>query len=476
VRVVALAHPPAGYTVGHVPGDLLDLILLVLIAAFAVSGYRQGFIVGVLSFAGFLGGSAIGAAFGPGISRALSHSQTGQAVTAVVVLIVTAVLGMALGSTIGVAVRSRVTWRPATLVDAIGGAAVGGLSFLLIAWFFGSAIAYSSLPSIFPVLSRQVNNSALLRGVDKLMPAAATGAFSDFRRVLETGPYAQVFGALGAEIPLAVAPPNSAVLSSPGLAAARGSIVKVMGVAPSCSEQIEGSGFVYAPDHVLTNAHVVAGVTEGPDVFTSQGELSARVVLYDPQRDVAVLYVPGLDATPLNFAAQAATGADAIVAGYPVQRPARPDRNRRGGHRPRHLPERGGDPADLRDQGGSRARQLRRPPAHTVRQRLRRGVRRRHLGPRHGIRADRGRGSQRRQQRGECHLWRLHPGMRLGQLGRRPGPARLEAARQPAGSRRARRSSAGVAALRPSRSITSASPAARRASWAAPIPCGGAAA
>jgi S1-C subfamily serine protease len=300
---------------------VLDLILLVFIAAFAVSGYRQGFIVGVLSFAGFIGGGAIGAAFGPGISRALSHSLTGQAVTAVVVLIVAAVVGMTLGSTIGVAVRSRLTWRPAALVDAIGGAAVGGLSFLLIAWFFGSATAYSSLPSIFPTLSRQVNNSAILRGVDKLMPAAANGAFSDFRRVLESGPYAQVFGALGAEIPLAVPPPNTAVLNSPGLAAARGSIVKVMGVAPSCSERIEGSGFVYAPDHVLTNAHVVAGVTEGPDVFTSGGELPAQVVLYDPQRDVAVLYVPGLDVTPLSFAGQAADGADAIVAGYPEDGP-----------------------------------------------------------------------------------------------------------------------------------------------------------
>jgi S1-C subfamily serine protease len=315
------AHLLSRYTVGLVPGDLLDLILLVLLAAFAVSGYRQGFIVGVLSFAGFIAGSAVGAAFGPRISRVLSHSQTGQAVTAVVVLIVIAVLGMVIGSTIGVAVRSRVTWRPAALVDAAGGAAVGAISFLLIAWFVGSAAAYSSLSAIFPVLSRQVNNSAVLRGVDRLMPPAASGTFSDFRSLLESGPYAQVFGALGAEIPLPVAPPDNAVLASAGLAAARGSIVKVMGIAPGCSERIEGSGFVYAPDHVLTNAHVVAGVTDGPDVFTSQGEFPARVVLYDPQRDVAVLYVPGLTAPSLSFAGAAPTGADAIVAGYPLDGP-----------------------------------------------------------------------------------------------------------------------------------------------------------
>ena len=38
-------------------GDhLLDLILLALVVLFAISGYRQGFIVGSLSFVGFLPG------------------------------------------------------------------------------------------------------------------------------------------------------------------------------------------------------------------------------------------------------------------------------------------------------------------------------------------------------------------------------------------------------------------------------------
>jgi len=95
-------------------------------------------------------------------------------------------------------------------------------------------------------------------------------------------------------------------------------------VASSCSERIEGSGFVYAPHYVLTNAHVVAGVTEGPDVFTAQGQFAARVVLYDPKTDLAVLYVPLLKARPLSFAAQAKIGSNAIVAGYPEDGPFTP--------------------------------------------------------------------------------------------------------------------------------------------------------
>jgi len=249
---------------------VLDLILIVLVIAFGVAGYRQGFIIGVLSFAGFLGGGAIGAVFGPRIARSITTNPGWQAVTAIIVVFLAAMIGQLLASGLGVAMRSRLTWRPATVLDAAGGAVVSVLSVLLIAWLIGSAVAYAP----FPAISHQVNNSAVLRTVDRLMPAEASVMFSDFRSLLESGPYAQVFGALGAESALAVGPPDQAVLNSPGLDRAAPSIVKVRGEAPSCGEQIEGSGFVYRPHYVLTNAHVVAGVTEGPFVSTSQGSPS----------------------------------------------------------------------------------------------------------------------------------------------------------------------------------------------------------
>jgi S1-C subfamily serine protease len=310
-------HPAMRYTVGLVPGDLLDLILIVLVVAFAVAGYRQGFIIGVLSFVGFIGGGAIGAVFGPKIARAVTSNTGWEAVTAIIVVFLAAMIGQLLASGVGVAVRSRVTWKPATLVDSVGGAVVSALAVLLIAWLIGSAVAYAP----FPAISRQVNNSAVLRAVDHLMPSQASLVFSDFRELLESGPYAQVFGALGAEGALAVGPPSPAVLNDIGLRDDQQSIVKVKGVAPSCSEQIEGSGFIYSRDHILTNAHVVAGVTEDQTVYTASGQpLPAHVVLYDPKVDIAVLYVPGLadlGLHPLDWADPAKFGANAIVAGYP---------------------------------------------------------------------------------------------------------------------------------------------------------------
>ena len=150
--------PPRPYTVGHVPGDLLDLILIVLVVAFAVAGYRQGFIIGVLSFAGFIGGGALGAEFGPRIAPC--HLDSGwQAVVAIVVVFLAAVVGQLIASGLGVAMRSRLTWRPATVLDSVGGAVVSVISVLLIAWLIGSAVAYAP----FPTISRQVNDSAVLR-------------------------------------------------------------------------------------------------------------------------------------------------------------------------------------------------------------------------------------------------------------------------------------------------------------------------
>ena len=295
---------------------MLDLILIVVVAAFAVSGYRQGFIVGVLSFFGFVGGALLGAEFGPAISKALVGGQTQQDVIAVVLLVSFAVIGQFIASTIGAAMRSTVTWHSATVADSVGGAFVSMASVLLIAWVVGSVL----IQSPFPAVDTQVNNSLVLQTLDRFMPTPAKTMFSDFRRLLASNStYAEVFSGIGAEHLFPIAAPDAAVLDSPGYLAARSRVVRVQGVAPSCARSIEGSGFVISPDHILTNAHVVAGVTARQTVTTESGvTLPATVVYYDPQVDVAILYVPQLGLAPLQFARPANPGDSAVVAGYPL--------------------------------------------------------------------------------------------------------------------------------------------------------------
>jgi S1-C subfamily serine protease len=301
-----------------VPGDLLDLILIVLAAAFAVAGYRQGFIVGMLSCIGFLTGAAVGATFSPALARFLVHSPAQQALVAIIVVFITAMIGQLLASLAGAAIRSRVTWRPMALVDAMGGAAVSVVSVLLIAWFIGSAVLHSP----FLAVAKQVRSSEVLKGVNTFMPAAALNMFTDFRRLLDKSPYTEVFGALGADGALNVPPPNPAVLRKPAVQQDKSSIVKVRGVASSCNKQLEGSAFVISPHHVLTNAHVVAGVTSDLVVIDAAGtRLPAHVVLFDPREDLAVLYVPRLTAPPLHFVGGiAGKGENAIVVGFPLNR------------------------------------------------------------------------------------------------------------------------------------------------------------
>ncbi len=309
-------------------GDLLDLALVVLAAAFAVSGYRQGFIVGSLSFIGFVGGAVLGAEFGPSISRAIVGGQTQQDVVAVVLLVCAAIIGQFVASSVGAAVRQTVTSPSSTILDSIGGAAVSVLSMQLIAWAIGSVLTASS----FPVVVRQVGNSVVFGTMDRVMPQQAKTMFFAFRRLLSSGPFPQVFSGIGAAHLFAVAAPDPAVLNSPGYLAARTRVVKVQGTATTCDRSIEGSGFVYAPQHVLTNAHVVAGVDNGPIVTTINGTpYHAKVVLYDPQVDIAVLYVPGLNLTPLSFDDQAQAGAEAVVAGYPLDQPFNQQPARIGG-------------------------------------------------------------------------------------------------------------------------------------------------
>jgi S1-C subfamily serine protease len=138
----------------------------------------------------------------------------------------------------------------------------------------------------------------------------------------DTGGRAVTAGFFGPVHLVSVSAPDPAALNSPGVQAARSSVVKITGSGSSLScgsRTIEGSGFVYAPQHVITAAHEVAGMNEGQTVTTASGvTYRARVVFYDPRADIAVLDVPGLSVAPLGFSTQASPGDNAVVAGYPL--------------------------------------------------------------------------------------------------------------------------------------------------------------
>ena len=312
-------------TVVTVQGDLLDLILIGLVIAFAISGYRQGFIIGAFSFLGFVGGAVLGVFIAPPIAHAIVEGPTEQALLAIVVVFLSATIGQFASSTLGAIVRSHVTWEPARVVDSLGGTLASALSVLVIAWLIGTLLV--SAP--FKPIVQQINGSLVLRTVDQMMPSAAKNWQGAFRDFVNTSEFPQVFSDIGAGRFVEVPPPDRSVLRGAQLARARRAIVKVQGNAPACRKRIEGTGFVYAGHRVMTNAHVVAGVKEELRVIDHTGRRhNARVVLFNPARDVAVLYVPTLQAPILKFDFTARSKDDAIIAGFPkdkgfTARPAR---------------------------------------------------------------------------------------------------------------------------------------------------------
>ncbi len=301
-------------------GDWLDVILLVLAALFALSGYRQGFVVGVLSFIGFLGGGVLGANLAPTVAETSPFDGLPRTTVALLTVFLFATLGQVLTTLVGHLVRNKILWKPARTVDAFAGAGVSVVSFLLVAWLVGTAV--SSAPSTR--ITSQVKNSVVLSYVDKAVPGGAKSLVAGLRSLIDDGDFPSVFGDLVPTRVRPVEPPDPALVDSPVVKASESRIFRITGVATSCSKRIEGTGFLYAKDRVMTNAHVVAGVSK-PDVEVAGQKRRATVVLYDPDRDIAVLAVPGLNLTPLAFVKEAKPGDSAIVAGYPLDGPYRAD-------------------------------------------------------------------------------------------------------------------------------------------------------
>jgi S1-C subfamily serine protease len=295
---------------------VVDGILILLMLVFAISGYRQGFVIGALSFGGFFSGVLIGLQVGPLIANQFVDG-TVRLVVSLVTIFALAVLGQTLAGWLGTRLRRSISSPPLQRVDDAGGAVVSLVAVLLVASLI--AVPLGSTP--FPGINKQVRSSAVLNGINSLMPDQAQALSAGLRESLNTNGFPDVFGGLTRTEAREVAAPDPKLAKSQVVVNSRPSVIKVLGTAPSCSRRIEGSGFVYADERVMTNAHVVAG-TRNVQVETIDDRLDGKVVVYDPERDLAVVYVPGLRAPVMPFVEKpAATGANAVVLGYPLDGP-----------------------------------------------------------------------------------------------------------------------------------------------------------
>jgi S1-C subfamily serine protease len=297
--------------------NVLDLIIVLAAIAFAIGGFRNGAVVGVLSMLGFFAGAIVGAQIAEPIGSRIVHGQA-QIPVAIICVLFLAMLGQLLGVWAAGYIRQRFVNRTVRTWDSGVGSALGVFSVLLVAWMIALPLASSP----YPTLSAEAAHSRIVRTVNSVMPDDVRSLYSSLREFLDRSGFPPVLGDLPPDI-VSVAPPGDL---SPALkqqvTRASQSVFKIYGEARRCGRGIEGTGFAYSPHHIVTNAHVVAG-TNQVGVVVNGVTVPATVVLFDPRRDVAVLYVRDLGAPLLHFAPQPAQRNDqAAVMGFPEDAPA----------------------------------------------------------------------------------------------------------------------------------------------------------
>lgn len=292
--------------------DLLDILLLLVVLAYAASGYRRGLLAGCVSLAGFVGGALVGVWILPWVMDLVTPGTTGATVTAMVTVLLPAAAGHELAGRLALRLRRELDRGPLRVADGVGGAVANSVAVLIVSWVIASVLGASSSP----LVTSAIRDSRLLGTVHEVMPDSTPAWFSRATSALTEAGFPQVFNPFENESTAEVAEPSGDSVTAAATRAAQRSTVKVEGVAGLQGR--EGSGFVYATEHVMTNAHVVAGIDEPTVRVGGVGRAyEARVVLFDPQKDVAVLYVPELRAPVLRFVDDADRGDSAVVAGYP---------------------------------------------------------------------------------------------------------------------------------------------------------------
>lgn len=300
-------------------GLILDLVLVAILGSYALTGYRQGFVQSVLSVLGFLLGGAAGMAFLPGVIArlGLTANATGSRVALVVGVLLLATVGQTLGVVVARSMRKRVRRGPIMAADAVLGATAALAAVAVLAWFVAGGVRGITSASV----SKAIGESRVLAVIDRVVPPATGEFFAGFRQMLDRSDFPRVFQGLATE-PITPVDPPSVSLGGPALSSAMESVVKIRGVAQACRQGQEGSGWVVAPERVVTNAHVVAGVSDASVQVKGVGRVwPATVVAFDPRRDLAVLAVPGLTAPPLLQGPELGRGADVVIAGFPLDGP-----------------------------------------------------------------------------------------------------------------------------------------------------------
>lgn len=289
----------------------IDIIVLILLGLGLLSGARAGFLGPVLG----LGGAIAAFAFALFLATVLREplAQIEQPMRAIVTLLGLAAFvlaGEAIGAGVGASVSHRLRRSLFQPVDALGGAVVGAAHVVLLLWLVGGMLAMGMAPTVGAI----ARDSVALGVVNDRLPSPLTVA-GRLLALLDTTDLPPLFAG--------IEPPPAAPVDLPAdaetRALAQSALASTARIASTgCGAGVSvGSGFFVAPNHAVTNAHVVAGSSE-TTVTLGGTSYSAVVVAFDDGADLALLHVPGAQAPALQLASAMPTrGTTGVALGYP---------------------------------------------------------------------------------------------------------------------------------------------------------------
>lgn len=237
------------------------------------------------------------------------HDSLFAPLIGILVLIGMGSLGSSVGFWVGEPIRRRIlAGHGGVRLDSAFGALISIVAVVAVSWFLG--LSLSRIPN--PTVAGAIQRSVILRYLDGIAPRPP-GFLAGVEQVIGGAPFPSVFSGLEPifEPPLAV----PASVDTAGVSKAANATVEVRSIGVNCNGIVTGSGFPVAPGYIVTNAHVVAG-TRDTTIIQSGAVHRATVVLFDPERDVAVLDVPGLRLQALGDG-DPTRGTQGAVIGYP---------------------------------------------------------------------------------------------------------------------------------------------------------------
>lgn len=295
--------------------NLIDILIVSLCLIFGWIGFRRGILRTILSIVGLFVGGFLASASLPYVQNLFSsYSFLLRPTVNFSFIIFGASLGMFVFGIIGGFLR--VVLLPFPFLKALD--SLIGL-FLAISTVLAVTLTVANAARVIPnkTIKDFFASSIVVKEIEMYTPSNLKNYFIKIQETITNSPLPEVFQSL-VESRFVANKVEENIEIPDSIKKSKNSVVRIDGIAQSCSAAMTGTGFIVGTERVITNAHVVAGVDE-PVISQPNGtlQIQGKVIYIDRQKDIAVLFVPGLMGDKLTFIGPVTAHELGFVIGYP---------------------------------------------------------------------------------------------------------------------------------------------------------------